>query len=281
MVYKSKEIIPADLHTPEELLIGAESLLTSDDPQLMRAVVLEAISALETYVNRTVFGILETKLDPLLVKWLKEKTKSNFDARIEVFTPVAIGRYLGKDDILWDNYKKAKEIRNRITHSGAKVTKLNARFVVETVYAWLAYLGSTAEVELSILGLKKFVEREKLKITNEREAASLVGEYFKSTKAAAMEFEKSHQFGGINEKVDSILRFGNHTILIETKFLSSIQNFETVYKGIIEETKSYLDIAQITRGAIILFCKDHLNELFNTVKTVEGGRISIVGVKVD
>jgi len=275
-----KKIDIADLHTPEDLLAGAESLLTSDDPLLMRAVVLEAISALETYVNRTVFGILDSKLDPLLVNWLKEKTKSNFDARLEVFTPVALGRSIHKKDELWNNYKVAKEIRNKITHSGSKVTRERAKFVVKTVYDWLAYLGSTAEVELSLLGLKKFVEREKIAISNEQEAASIVGAYFGNTKAAIVESEISYPFQAHNLKVDIKLRFGENTIIVETKYSPTQESFDIMYNSAIKQVNTYLNVSQIARGAIIIFSKGLLSESFSMVKTAEEGRISIVGIKV-
>ena len=49
----------ADLHTPEELLENAEILFNSDNPKMLRAAVLEAITALEAFVHVTVFGSLE------------------------------------------------------------------------------------------------------------------------------------------------------------------------------------------------------------------------------
>ncbi len=51
-----------NLHTPEELLSGAEVLLASLDEQLMRAAVLEALAALEWYVHETVFPLLGQSL---------------------------------------------------------------------------------------------------------------------------------------------------------------------------------------------------------------------------
>ncbi len=74
----------ADLHTPEELLDNAETLLASSNPKMMRAVVLEAITALEAYVQSVVFSALGTKLDSLLVQWLEDKTKMDFDSRLSV-----------------------------------------------------------------------------------------------------------------------------------------------------------------------------------------------------
>lgn len=52
--------------------------------------MLEAITALEAYVERTIFGLLEVTMDPQLVHWLAERTRMDFDARLGVLTPVAL-----------------------------------------------------------------------------------------------------------------------------------------------------------------------------------------------
>ena len=90
----------ADLHTPEELLDNAETLLASSNPKMMRAAVLEAITALEAYVQSVVFSALGTKLDSLLVQWLEDKTKMDFDSRLSVLTPVAVGQPIDKQSTL-------------------------------------------------------------------------------------------------------------------------------------------------------------------------------------
>lgn len=124
----------AEIHTPEELLDGAEVLFASANPKMMRAAVLEAIAALEAFVQDVVFTALRGKLDPLLVQWLEEKTRIDFDSRLSVLTPVAVGRQIDKQASLWKKYKGAKEIRNKVTHSGRKVSTDEARFVIDTVY---------------------------------------------------------------------------------------------------------------------------------------------------
>ena len=88
-----------DLHTPEELLAGAEALLMSTDQgltravdqQLMRPVVLEAITALEAFVHDRVFTRLREHMDPTLVDWLEKKTRTDFDSRLSILAPLALG----------------------------------------------------------------------------------------------------------------------------------------------------------------------------------------------
>jgi hypothetical protein len=57
----------------------------------MWAVALEAITALEVFVDRGVFSLLEEQVDPLLVRWLKQRTRTDFESRLSVLAPVALG----------------------------------------------------------------------------------------------------------------------------------------------------------------------------------------------
>ena len=132
---------------------------------MMRAAVLEAITALEAFVQSTVFASLNGKIDPLLIQWLEHKTKMDFDSRLSVLTPIAVGRSVDKSSTLWSDYKKAKGIRNKVTHSGVKVSAKDARFVIDTVYNWLAYLGSTLEIEVALMGLKRISSKGKCQLT--------------------------------------------------------------------------------------------------------------------
>jgi hypothetical protein len=134
----------AELHTPEELLAGALALLAETDQQLMRAAVLEATTALEAYVSRTVFGVLDTIPDPRLAKWLKEKTRSDFDTRLSVLLPVATGLKIDSASDLWNRYKRGRTIRNRVTHAGLRVSRQEALDVVTNAREWLAWLQPTA-----------------------------------------------------------------------------------------------------------------------------------------
>jgi hypothetical protein len=213
---------PAELHTPEELLTGAEALLMSTDQQLtravdrqlMRAVVLEAITALEAFVRDRVFSLLQEQLDPLLVRWLESKTRTDFDSRLGVLTPVALGRPVDRESRLWNDYQRAKQIRNKITHIGRRVSREEAQFVVRTVYDWLSYLGSTVEVELALQGLKMFVETSTVRIEDEIEGSRLVQDYFSRTKAALSRVQPRLQDSQVSNP-DLILKFGDYTILVE------------------------------------------------------------------
>jgi hypothetical protein len=51
--------LTVELHTPEELLDGAEVRFASAIPKVMRAAALEAITALEAFVQDVVFTALQ------------------------------------------------------------------------------------------------------------------------------------------------------------------------------------------------------------------------------
>ncbi len=115
------QIPSADLHTPDELLANATAMFSSGDSTLFRGAILESITALEAFVHRTVFNSLQSKLDPLLVTWLDEKTRMDFGSRLSVLTPVATGLPIDKSSRFWIAYKKAKDIRKKSSTPGGKL----------------------------------------------------------------------------------------------------------------------------------------------------------------
>jgi hypothetical protein len=133
-------------YTAAQLIQSAEHLYSIDDPRTVRASVLEAVAALESKVNDCVINQLDAKLGPILSKWIEERTRMDFDARLSILLPVATGLPVDKKGKLWVDYKKAKDIRNKIAHTGKRITKLQARKVIDAVYEWLNYLGSATSI---------------------------------------------------------------------------------------------------------------------------------------
>lgn len=131
--------------TPAELLETAEKLFSAEDSNMYRAAVLEAITALEANVKNIAFSALKDRVGSDLAKWLEEKTRMDFETRLGLFIPIATGLKIDKKDKLWNDYKKSKEIRNKVTHAGKKVTRSQARSVIDTVYEWIEYLNQAQE----------------------------------------------------------------------------------------------------------------------------------------
>ena len=228
----------ANLHTPDELLENAEILLMSKNPKMFRGAILEAITALEAYIQETVFTNLETKLDPPLVQWLKEKTKMDFDARLSVLTPIATGIPIDKKAVLWQDYKKSKDIRNKVTHSGKKVSEIEAKYVIDTVYKWLSYLGKTVGLELELVKFKKYVENNNITVDTEEKSSELISDYFgRSSAGKAAKNIIINESGG-RYIVDATLQFGDEIAIVEVKMT---RNFSTDF---IEQAKN--QVRQLT-----------------------------------
>jgi len=132
--------------TPAELLETAEELFKMRNSKMYRAAILEAITALESYVASEIMGTLEIIVGTQLAKWLKVKTRFDFDARLGVITSFVTGVEIDKDGRLWSDYKKSKEIRNKVTHSGKKVTEEQSRFIIDITYEWIDFLNQAQEI---------------------------------------------------------------------------------------------------------------------------------------
>lgn len=246
----------ASLHTPEELLMGAHALLQSNEPQFMRSVILESLSALEAYVQRTVFPLLDEKLDPLLVAWLKEKTKMDFDGRLKHLTPLALDTSVDVASNLWREYKEAREIRNKVVHEGRVATRTDAERVFETVQQWLSYLGSTVEVNISLVELKKYIEsvsqqRNELPL-DEHEVTRLITEYYEGTKPVIDARSEVHIKG---RTADVILDFGKYKTIIEIKRLRrgaerGLAQLESLYADLLNPNHYRMVLVALTDSEV-------------------------------
>lgn len=271
----------ADLHTPDELLANASAMYTSGDAKLFRGAILESITALEAFVQRTVFRSLESRLDPMLVKWLEEKTKMDFDSRLAVLTPVATGLSIDKSSQLWDGYKKAKEIRNKVVHSGRKVTANDVESVMNTVREWLSYLSSTVELEVVLLALKRWVEQSgKVSIENETQASQLVAQYFQQTAAATTTVEVEINTGGRRRSADMVLDFGPRKVLVETKFPRFANNVRNVIRDAVDQADDLRKAANIGQACVISFLKKRPTGVPETVERHKNGEIFSIAIEV-
>lgn len=125
-----------------ELLETAEHLYSSGDNRALRAAVLEAVSALESFVHTAVSPRLPDKVGQQLATWLEAKTRTDFDARLSLLYPLATGLPIDKSSGLWTRYKSARRARNDVAHLGARITKPKARKIIDTVYELINYLGA-------------------------------------------------------------------------------------------------------------------------------------------
>ena len=276
------EIIPAELLRPEDLLENAKYLLELREPKAIRAVVLESMTALEVYVHNKVFKILERKLDPMFIKWLKKKTDMNFDDRLGYITPFALNEDISKfrESDLWRRYKNARELRNDVTHKGIEVSFEEAEEVYKTIYDWLAYLESSVGLELSLYEFRQIIDRSE--ITSLDDYFNLLNEFYVNSKAGfnlksitqiKYPIETAYEYG---------LKFGQIIVSIDVKFSSgNILDFNNLVETLIGQTRIKLDNPNIDKAAIIIFHKGALPESFKFVRNFEDGRIYLIVIEVE
>jgi hypothetical protein len=244
----------ADLHSPDELLANATAMLTSGDRRLLRGAILEAITALEAFVHSTVFPALGRKVSFELAAWLEAKTRMDFESRLSVLVPCATGLPIEKSSALWSDYTKAKAIRNRVVHTGARVTLRDSEFVVETVRQWISYLGSTLELEAALRKLKSWVEGGNgAGITNETDANKLLADFFRREEGATAILDSAVEVAGRKRRADVILDFGSRRILIEGKFARLRNNLRNVLSDALFQVDELRKSTGIREACVVLF----------------------------
>ena len=257
---KAPSTSTAKLHTPQELLKNAEKLLYSGDPNYMRSAVLESMATLEAYIQQTVFELLDKKMDPLFVSWLKDKTKMDMDSRINPITKLATGVDINKSSNLWREYKEAKDIRNKVAHHGRAVTNEEATKVYETVKKWLAYIGANIAVDLSLLELKQYIEKmfdnHGIVRPNERLVSNTVVNFYSSSSTFTKDITNTLFFD--NFRPDLSLKFDYYKVLFEikhkiTNFDASLLQAQTLYNKI--------DTAEDTRIVLIMLTESKMPDI--------------------
>lgn len=268
----------ARFHSPDELLATARSLFASGDESVMRACVLEAITALEAMIGATVFPLLNKKLPEELVAWLDERTRMDFDARLSILTPVATGKSVKKDSDLWRRYKSAKQIRNQVTHLGRAVTLNEAQEVLSTVEAWLNFLGLTAEVNLSMEALKEFLERRCDSTTTEREVLWMIADYYRSASGARV-MREFHFPGGF--RPDAVLEFGGESVIIEIKVIRNPKQAMSAMQDALSQARLYLNFEGVSKIAVfVVFVGVEVLDQYRSVTTALDGRVAVIGIQV-
>lgn len=268
------------MYGPEDLLKNAKYLLDTNDLRFMRPVILESMTALEVYIHTKIFKILELRFDPEFVAWLREKTKFNFNSRLGVITSLALGIKISKlkRSDLWTRYKKARNVRNDVSHEGRIISFNEAEEVYNTVYDWLACLGSNIGLEIALIEFKQFIENNHLSVTTEFEAQALVNDYFKESGVAKPVSNVEHLN---SSRFDYILKFGNNTVALEFKLQGSIPEISTYIQDIIYRSLTLLNRFNIDKMAIMIFCRGPVPESYQAIKKFEAGEILVTLIQIE
>jgi len=280
-VSRSSILGTVDLYGPGDLLRNAKHLLDSRDPKVMRAVVLESMTALEVYVHTKIFKFLEKILDTEFVEWLRKKTNLDFHSRLGAITPLALGIKISKvkKSDLWRRYKEARKIRNKVSHEGKIISFNEAQDVYNTVYDWLACLGSSIGMELALIEFKQFFEENHISISTESEGASILNNYFKESSVATSIPQYHYQGGRI---FDYVLKFGTRFIALEMKLLlSAPSNLNLYVMDLIPMLSHYLEISNFNKIALIIFLRGEVPISFQQLRKYQTGRILVTMIRIE
>jgi hypothetical protein len=149
----------------------------------------------------------------------------------------------------------------------------DARFVIDTVYDWLAYLGSALEIELSLLRLKSYVEKNEVLIPDYESALNLIGEYYsakRTTRNSVSDNPGDEDFmikiGPFNTSID-VMFIDGMTVSVSSAWVPKrLEN-----KLILEAVTKFPD-AGIYQKVIIVFRRGELEEKYQTVMKVPTGK---------
>lgn len=271
----------ADLYGPEDLLRNAKHLLDSRDPKVMRAVVLESMTALEVYVHTKIFKFLEEMLDTEFVEWLREKTNLDFHSRLGAITPLALGIKISivKQSDLWRRYKEARKIRNKVSHEGRIISFDEAQEVYNAVYDWLACLGSSIGMELALIELKHFIEENHISISTESEGISILNNYFRDSSVATSihQYHSPYEIG-----FDYVLKFGTRIFTLETKLLlRTPSNLNLNVTNLIHRLSNISEISNFYKIALVIFLKGEVPISFQQIRKYQAGRILVTMIKIE
>lgn len=270
----------ADFHTPGELLSSARNLLNSGNEMHYRGAMLDALAALESYIQATVFPTLSERLSPDLSQWLENKTKMDFDSRLGILVPFATGIPIDKSSALWSRYKEIRQTRTQVVHGGKKVSYLDAEQVINNVAEWMAYLGSTVEVEKGLVSFKRWVESlPSGEIRTEADALGLVKHFFGKSTAADVEAQDRIRIGRAQYQIDAILKFGTRRVIIEAKFLRSPRS-RGIRQEAVAQVEHYMRLTNTDHAAIILFIQKKDEQPHTDLERLSEGRILIVSVYI-
>ena len=270
-----------DLYGPRDLLRNAKFLLDSRDPKVMRAVVLESMTALEVYVHTKVFKILEEMLDIEFVEWLKKKTRLDFHSRLGAITPLALGIQISsvKGSDLWRRYKEARKIRNDVSHEGRIISFDEAQEVYNTIYDWLACLSSSIGLELALIELKQFIEENHISVSLESEVAFILNSYFRESSVATRISQQVYLSGS---EFDFVLQFGTKIVALELKLVMNLPTDLNQYiTNLIPILSNNLENSNYSKMALIIFLRGEVPISFQQIKKYQAGRILVTVIKIE
>ena len=114
-------------------------------------------------------------------------------------------------------------------------------------------------------------------INSEREASSLIANYFGQSKASSSSHEVSISYGKRHLRADIVLEFGPYTVIVETKYGHGRDT--RLVKMRVEQTKVLMDAGGIVQGVVVIFQKADIPLGLDNVKKFHNGHVYSIVVK--
>lgn len=138
----------------------------------------------------------------------------------------------------------------------------------------MVFIGSTAELTVTLDGLRRYVETARVPIRDGRDASAVVRRYFsKSPRGMVVWAEQRVNDIGL----DFVLHFGEQRVAVEVKLLQRVAEAgEPAIRDVAESFAGTIRRAEFTRGALVVFSRAQPPEAYRTARVVEDGDVSIV-----
>lgn len=193
------------------------------DNNYYRSAVLEAQTALEVFIHKTIFSLLKYKVGKELKDFIKEKSRFDFDSIFKTIIPYTTNLPIDRTTDLWRHMKEVKNLRNKIVHDGISVSEKEAKKAYKSTYKLLAFL-SIAKVKQELYAYRENVKNSNEIIDSESAAElSFKNNIINCTDDDVQDLAVTKRFSD-GRKVDLVLKFGERKIVIEFKYLNILDN---------------------------------------------------------
>lgn len=226
---------------------------------------MEAQTALEVFIHKTIFSLLEYKVGKELKDFIKEKSKFDFNSYFETIIPYTTNIPIDRTSELWRHMKNVKGLRNKIVHEGISVSEKEAKEAYKSTYNLLAFL-SIAKVKQELYAYSENVKNE---IIDSESAAELSfkNNIINSTDNDVQDLDVTKRFSD-RRKVDLVLKFGKRKIVIEFKYLITL-DYDLINTFINEMRELYTRYkTQYQMDLLVLLLYINLNEKLVLIKNI-------------
>lgn len=151
-------------------------------------------------------------------------------------------------------------------------------FVLATVRRWMAFIGSTAELTVTLDGLRRYVETAHVAVRDPQDAEAVVQRYFAKAPRDMIVMRAVLDQG---YEFDFILQFSDQRVPVEVKLLlRSTDDAELRIRRFTVGLASIVRSGQFSRGALVVFTRSVPPEAYRVARVVEDGDVSVVVIHV-